>query len=143
MEVEDNILPRFDLLHPRRTAEPPGVVHEQVKEEDQDSKEDDNISIANRHSRPDYEEYDDIGIIEDEEEKGIIGFFRKTFSSVKKTFESTFNNKNYRAQSRPKSKMTGRSTPLLDRNDFDFGLKVANLEISPKIHKDRKERIEE
>ena len=64
MEVEDNILPRFDLLHPRRTAEPPGVVHEQVKEEDQDSKEeDDNISIGNRHSRPDYEEYDDIGII--------------------------------------------------------------------------------
>ena len=39
--------------------------------------------------------------------------------------------------------MTGRSTPLLDRNDFDFGLKVANLEISPKILKDRKERIEE
>ena len=26
------------------------------------------------------------------EEKGLFGFFKKTFSSVKKTFENTFNN---------------------------------------------------
>ena len=54
-----------------------------------------------------------------------MGFFKKTFSSVKKTFESTFNqksnsNQHRRALTRPRSKMAGQSTPLI-ANDYDFG----------------------
>jgi len=41
----------------------------------------------------------------------VLGFFKKTFTSVKKTFESTFNQPSKRALSRPRSKM---ATPLVD-----------------------------
>jgi hypothetical protein len=59
----------------------------------------------------------------------VIGFFKKTFSSVKKTFESTFNQPE---RKRARSKMAGRHTPLnlLDRDDIIVGF---NQNASPKV----------
>jgi len=55
----------------------------------------------------------EVGSNDSEEQKngeaGILGFFKKTFSSVKKTFESTFNQqrppKQGRGAIRPKSRV--------------------------------------
>ena len=56
---------------------------------------------------------------------GIIGFFKKTFSSVKKTFESTFNQqkppatmvRNARPKSRVADETSRRPSLLLDDNE--------------------------
>lgn len=57
------------------------------------------------------EEDEDEEDEESKEEEGVLGFFKKTFTSVKKTFESTFNQPSKRALTRPRSKI---ATPLVD-----------------------------
>jgi hypothetical protein len=46
------------------------------------------IEDENQEASPDASPRDHIY---DENQKGLFGFFRKTLSSVKKTFEKTFN----------------------------------------------------
>lgn len=82
---------------------------------------------------------------EEEEEKttGILGFFKKTFSSVKKTFESTFNQpREYhpRASTRPRSKTGGRRTPIAD-GEYDLFKGEPLLDESPRLDQDRRVRF--
>jgi hypothetical protein len=77
--------------------------------------EDDGIDDASPNASP-----IDRGIIADSKGKdqaGLFGFFKKTFSSVKKTFEKTFNQKDLKSKShtRPPStneKRGGTITPV-------------------------------
>ncbi len=68
------------------------------------------------------------------EEGGVLGFFKKTLTNVKKTFESTFNQpkEHKRALTRPRSKVTGRTTPLLT-NAFSTNNKPRLDYESPKV----------
>ncbi len=46
-----------------------------------------------------------------------MSFFKKTFTNVKKTFESTFKNADSKRRRRPHSKLAGRRTPLVALNE--------------------------
>ena len=86
-------------------------MHERSNEEEES--EGRNLSVHRSRRRPEEEDY-----AEEEEKGGLMGFFKKTFSSVKKTFESTFYQRSEqqhpRLQGRPRSKMAGRRTSLLE-----------------------------
>lgn len=119
------------------------ALHEEiVNEEDRES--DDRISLPNHIQNHRDEEYDsESNDQEEEEETGFLGFFKKTFSTVKKTFEETFTQKHadhsysrhhrFRASTRPRSKVAG--TPLLER-ELNFTRRFNNLDLleeSPRI----------
>jgi hypothetical protein len=56
--------------------------------------EDNHDELSNNSQLHNYNPINEVDEQNSSDEKGFLGFFKKTFSSVKKTFENTFNNNN-------------------------------------------------